>query len=122
MRFLKKVGSLIVAGSRLILGISTQVQRVLPDGRIETVTDKLLEIQDVIIKAEVFGQTLSLIGADKLKAAGPAVAQVILGSALMADRKISRPELFSSGASKIADGMADVLNSLKDDIETEDHD
>lgn len=123
MRFLTKIGKLILKGTRYIIGISPTIQRVLPDGRVETFIDKLLEFQDVIIKMEAIGQVLHLSGANKLRGAGPLFAQVILGSGVMINRKIGDEAMFLRGATKMADGMADILNSLKDDkIETENHD
>ncbi len=122
MRFLTKIGKLILKGTRYIVGISSTVQRVSPDGRVETFVDKLLEIRDVIIKLEAVGQALHLTGVNKLKGAAALVAQVILGSGVMINRKIGNEAMFLQGATKMADGMADVLNSLKDDnIETENH-
>ena len=118
MKFLKKLGSIILKGTKLVLGLGAT--GVVSAGTATVVVDKLREIRDVIINVEVFGQALNTEGPEKLKAAGPAVAQVILGSAILADRKIDNPELFAEGASKIADGMACILNSLKDDIKTED--
>ncbi len=117
MKFLKKLGSIILKGAKLVLGIGSS----LPQGS-SKIIDKLSEIMDVIIQAEVFGQALHLTGANKLVAAGQAVAQVILSSAILVNRKIDDKELFAHGATKMADGMADILNSLEDKIETEDHD
>lgn len=118
MKFLKKLGQIILKGTKLVLGLGAT--GVVSAGTATVVVDKLREIRDVIINVEVFGQALGLVGSSKLTAAGPAVAQVILSSAILADRKIDDAELFAQGATKIADGMACVLNSLKDDIKTED--
>jgi hypothetical protein len=56
-----------------------------------------------------------------MRAAGAQVAQIILKPALVSNRKIENKELFKTGNEKIAGGMADVMNSLKDDVDTEDH-
>ncbi len=117
MRFLKKLGSIILKGAKLVLGIGSS----LPQGS-SKIIDKLSEIMDVILQFQFFGLALGLPGSQKLKAAGPAVAQIILSSAILANRKIDDKALFAQGTTKIANGMADILNSLDDKVETEDHD
>jgi hypothetical protein len=43
--------------------------------------------------------------------AAPLIAQAILQSSLMAGHTLADPVLFKQGATKIADGLADVLNA-----------
>lgn len=116
MTFLKKLGSIIAKG----LQLAGQFEGLIPANVAQTYTivkNELVQIAKVIIDVEVMGQALSLPGAQKLTAATPAVAQIILDSAILAHRKIADEALFKAGAQKIADGMADVLNSIKDDVQ-----
>lgn len=85
------------------------------DRAIDRAGDLARESVEVIKQAEIMGQALGIGGADKLKAAAPAMAQVILRSSAMAGKQIQDPELFQRGVTKIADGWADVLNSVHGD-------
>lgn len=117
MKWLKKVGALILKGTEFVTGFAPIAAMTFPgaSGVINTVSTDLAEIADIILKVETMGQALNQPGADKLKAATPLVAQIILQSAVLANHQIADPALFQAGAQKIADGMADVLNSLKSD-------
>lgn len=111
MTFLKKLAGVLLKAGEVAAGIGPW----LPPGYqpvAQTVTTDLHQIQNVIVQAEVMGQALQLPGPDKLKAAAPSVAQIILQSSVLAGRKIANPELFQRGSTKVADGMADILNSL----------
>jgi len=122
MGFLKKLGSIALKVTSLAVGFEPLVRASLSsgqDGKAELVFDRLEQVRDIIIQAEVFGQALSLTGANKLEAAAPAVANLILQSTIMSGRKIDNPDLFRHGSKQMAAGMADILNSLKDDIKTE---
>jgi len=120
--FLKKLGSIVLKVTSLAVGFEPLIRASVPDenGKVKLVFDKLEQIRDVVIQTEVFGQVLNLPGVDKLKAAGPMVANLILQSSILVDRKIDNPELFQKGSTQVAAGMADILNSLKDDIKTDD--
>jgi hypothetical protein len=114
MTFLSKLGSFLVRGIAIVSGIAPMIATTLPgtSGTIATVSTDLAQIGDIIAQVEALGQALQIKGPDKLKAAGPLVAQVILKSSLLVNQKIANPDLFNQGSTKIADGMADVLNSL----------
>ena len=82
-----------------------------------------------MIAIEAAGQVISASGPDKLKMATPLIAQALLQSDIFVDnvngverrRKIQDPALFTQGASAIASGLADVLNSIKsEEIRPED--
>jgi len=122
MGFLKKFASIALKVTSLAIGFEPMIRGAIPgdDGKTELVFDRLEQVRDIILQVEVFGQAISLPGAQKLEAAAPAVANLILQSSIMAGRKIDDPEMFKQGAKQMAAGMADILNSLKDDIDTED--
>ena len=124
MSFLKKFGQIAGEVGKVALsvaGVAPYVQAALPgqSEKIQIVSADLAQIATIAQEVEVIGQALSLPGTQKLQAATPLVAQVILQSSLLANHKISNPALFAQGSQKIADGMADVLNSLKDEVATE---
>lgn len=118
MSFLKKLGQIAL---KVVVGVDTfgsMVKAVTPDGVdhvIDLVGDYSTQAAEVIAQAEIMGAALQLPGPDKLKAATPAMAQVILRSDAMLGRKIADPVLFERGVSKITDGWADILNSLDAD-------
>jgi hypothetical protein len=118
MGFLKKLGQILLKGTQIITGIGPLFPN--QAGIVGRVADTLERITDVIVSVELFGQTLGISGADKLRAAVPAATQIILKSDLLAGKRIDQPVLFTSGVTKIVDGLVEVLNSLKPEIKTED--
>ncbi|HKQ52090.1 MAG TPA: hypothetical protein VJT74_06965 [Pyrinomonadaceae bacterium] len=123
MKFLSKLGQAILKGIAIVSGIAPMISQIPGvSGAVQTISQDLAQIAQIIAQVEVIGQKLGHGGPDKLAAAAPLVEQVILQSALLANRKIdkNRADLFTQGSKKIADGMADVLNSLhEDEVKTE---
>ena len=120
MKFLTKLGQILLKGIEIYAGFAPIAQASFPGiaGPIATVSNDLSQIANIIVQVEAMGQALQLPGVNKLIAAVPSVEQIILQSTLLVNHKIANPELFKAGATKIADGMADVLNSLHDQIDT----
>ncbi len=120
MKFLTKLGMILLKATEIVAGFAPLASAVVPGqaGNIQVVSADLAQIAGIITEVEAVGQALTLAGPAKLQAASPLVAQVILQSSLLANHKIANPDLFKAGAQKIADGMADVLNSLADNINT----
>lgn len=120
MTFLQKLGSILAKGLQIVLGVAPILQAVYPQasGAIGTAENDLNAIAQIVVEVEAVGQTLSLPGTQKLTAAAPLVAQVIMQSSLLVGRKIANQALFNQAASEIAGGMADLLNSLHDNVET----
>ncbi len=114
MGFLKKFGQIALKVTQIAIGTAPLAEAAFPGAAtsIRTVSQDLAQVASIIQQVEIFGQALSLPGASKLTAATPAVAQIILQSSILSGHKINDPALFRSGCMKIADGMADVLNSL----------
>lgn len=118
MKFLTKLAEIFAKGLQIVGVFAPTIEKVLPGPAaavVQTVSKDLSEMAQVILDAEQVGVALQLKGPDKLKAATPGIADIILESALLANHKIANPDLFSQGATKIADGMADVVNSLHTD-------
>ncbi len=78
-------------------------------------TTTIDQLAGIIVQAEIMGQALNLKGPDKLKAATPAIAQMILQSSVMTGRTIADPVLFEASCTGIASHVAGLLNSLKAD-------
>ena len=116
MTFLKKFGGLIVKGLQIVSGLQSSGLFPTQAGALQVVSKDLASIAEIITQVEVMGQVLGSPGADKLRAATPLVAQIVLQSSILARHEIANPELFRAGCQQIAAGMADVLNSLKDDV------
>ncbi len=119
MKFLTKLGQILLKGTQIITGLSPLIQPQYQTAVAKTV-DTLEEIGKIIVAVEAFGQVLNTPGADKLRAATPSATQLILQSSLLAGKKINDPALFSKGCGEVTAGLADILNSLKDDIDTHD--
>jgi len=117
MTFLKTLGAILVKGLQIAIGFAPVAQAAFPQASvaIQAVEDKLQKIAGIIVQTEAIGQALQLPGAQKLTAAAPLVAQEILSSSILVGHVIANPTLFQQGSQKIADGMADVLNSLQPD-------
>lgn len=115
--WLKKAGQIALQAQSIVTGIAPIVKAVHPGagGIIERVSEDSQKIASIIQQIEVVGQTLSLPGVDKLKAATPLVAQIMLQSAMLGGKKIENQALFLSGCQKVADGYADILNSVDAD-------
>jgi hypothetical protein len=121
MSFLKKLGSVFLKITQVLVGF--QQSGLIPASAAGAVAVGIRDLEAIsaaIVQAEVMGQVLGLPGADKLKAVTPMVAQIVIQSSIVANHKIENTALFEAGCAQIAAGMADVMNSLKGDVKTED--
>lgn len=114
MTFLQKLGQWIVKGIAIANGAYPFVPEKYRD-EVAKGVDTLSHVGGIVVQVEAVGEALQIKGPDKLRAAAGPAAQAILQSALVAGRKIANPELFRQGSTKIADGVADILNSLDQD-------
>ena len=117
MRFLKKIGLAILRGVGVVAQYAPYALAQIPPNTGIQAFDLSLGIGNIIIEIEAAIGAISApdakSGEQKLAAATPLVAQVILRSALMAGSKFDR-ELFMQGCRKITSGFADVVNSRED--------
>ena len=120
MKFLTKLGQILLQATSIVMGFAPLAKIALPGnaGTIDTVSQDLAEVAQLVANMEAIGQVLTLPGAQKLQGVTPLVAQILLRSAIVANHKVGNPALFQQGAGKIADGMADLLNSLDDKVDT----
>ena len=114
MKFLSILGQVLLKGTAIFTGFAPLLQATMPgqSGTIQTISKDLSQIADIVAQVEAAGQALSLPGDQKLAMATPMVAQIIISSSMLAKHQIADPVLFKQGCSKVASGMADVLNSL----------
>jgi hypothetical protein len=121
MTWLKKIGEIILRAGQLVVGfgpgLASLTANKTDDKLVGVFVSEFTQVAQIIAQVEVFGQALGTAGPDKLKAAAPAVAQIVLASSLMVKHEIANPVLFQQGCTKLADGMADILNSLKPNVE-----
>jgi len=120
MTWLKKYGLAVLKFIGQVVGVLPQyLSSATATGT--TLGDTLAKIGQAVATAEVMIGALSdpnaKTGADKLRAATPIVAQLVQTSELLTGKKIANEALFIQGCTKITDGTADVLNSLKADVE-----
>lgn len=115
MKFLTQIGRAILTGATLVARfeglIPSSISSSVPV--LAHIEDDVSKIANIIVNVEAIGQALNVPGSDKLKVAAPLVSQVILKSSILANHSIDNESLFTAGCTKIADGFADVLNSLK---------
>jgi len=117
MKFLSVLGKILVTGSKIVTGLGPMLP--IPQSTAIRLQDTLAKIAEIVVSVEAFGTILNTPGPEKLRAASPLVGQIILQSDLLTGKKIDDPVLFQKGIASITSGMADVLNSIKDDIKTE---
>lgn len=118
MKWLTRIGQILVTATKLITGLSPLIPN-LSGTALVKIEDTLTKLVELVINVEAFGQVLSVGGPDKLKASVPVATQIILKSDAMIGKKIDDPILFTKGVMSVISGIADILNSLKDDIQTE---
>lgn len=116
MTWLKRIGQIILNGAELAAGIGPFVKIAAPQSAavVDTVVSDLQQIKGIIVQVEAIGQAFKVAGPDKLRVAGPLVAQVIAQSAVMTGHQIANVEAYNKACETIAGGMADLLNSLKE--------
>lgn len=111
---LNAVNPVLAIASGIILPFLPQDKQAVEQRAMTTALSDLGVLGGIITNVEAVGQALNIAGPDKLRAAAPQVAQAILGSALLANHKVANAALFTQGSTKMADGLADILNSLSD--------
>lgn len=112
---------ILLKGTELVLGFGPLLSSVVPQaaGGVAIVSKSLSEIATIVTQVEAMGAALALTGAQKLEAATAAAVNVVLQSTMMVGRTIAQPDIFRRGVSKIVEGIVDVLNALKPDIDTQ---
>lgn len=119
MSFLKKLGQILarvvqVAGvaSGLMPFLGSKAQAVLT-GPVNTAVNDLTAVGGVIVQVETALQGKT--GPDKLAIAIPLVANIVRTSELVSGHQVGDEAKFVQGVKEIAQGVVDVLNSLKSD-------
>lgn len=128
MTFLSKLGKVMqIAGKvvAVVTGFGPAIAALTPtkkdDEFLAKIANPLVQIAGIVAQVEAMSQALDqpLPGTQKLQMATPVVAQILLND-LVAGKRIHDPALFKQGAASVASGIADVLNSIKEDeVKTE---
>jgi len=120
MTFLSKLGSILVQGSKIIVGISPFLQGT-SKGVVDKASQVLEQVIQIVVDMEVLGQKWGLTGAQKLEGATTQAVTIFLNSAFLVGRKINNATLFREGVSDVVNGVVKILNSAKaDGLDTED--
>ncbi len=122
MGFLKAFGTAVLKITQIVTGIGPIYAGAVPQiaNVVQTVVSDLTALAGIIQQVEVMGQALALSGPQKLTAAAPAIAQIVLRSDLMIHHNIKDQAKFASAISGLASNVADLLNSLEDKVPTSD--
>src|SRR5262249_36219406 len=117
MTFLKKLGQIISTITGIFTGFAPFLEKTVPQTgqTVQIVSKDLSAIMDEVANIEAIGNLQGLSGADKAKALGPIVANILLSSSALTGKKIANPTLFAQAAQEIGGGVADLLNSLHED-------
>ncbi len=119
MSFLKSFGEAMLRGTSIVTGLAPMiapVANIIAPGSgaaITVVTDTFVAIIEKICLVETIGQQMGAPGAKKLELATPLVAQVILASPLLRDKKVIDQAKFDGAVKGLSSNMADLLNSLE---------
>lgn len=120
VKFLSVLGRVMLQATGIVQAFAPIAQAIYPNasGTIQTISRDSAEIANIIAQVEAIGQMSQLSGDQKLAAATPLVAQIVLSSSVLANHKIAHPDLLQQGIAKITGGWADVLNSIDGNPET----
>lgn len=117
LKWLSKVGAAIAKGLQYVgplAGIVQLTPSKKDDQVVAVVQGEMEQLAGVIVTIEAAGQVIGAGGPQKLQMAAPLIANAITRSSLMVGKNIANEGLFIQGSTKIADGLADVLNALDD--------
>lgn len=118
MTFLSKLGGILVQAGAVITGIKPLFPMIkggdVASKFIDKFTNPFNEIIEAIVMVEAIGQALKIKGPDKLKAASPLIANIILKSDMLVGKKIKNQDLFNVSVEQVANGMVGILNSVNE--------
>ena len=120
MNFLARLGAILLKTTEIAVGVGPLINQAFPgqSSAVSTVTNDLSAIGQIVVQAEAFGQSLRLSGPDKLKAAIASASQIFLQSQLLHGRKVKDVTKYNAAVATITGGVADLLSSLDDSIDT----
>lgn len=124
MSWLKKIGQVLGVVTQVVLGCGPLFVKATPtdkdDKALPVVIDSLQHLTGILVVVESIGVSLGLSGPDKLKAAIPLAAQLILQCDAMVGHKIDNPAEFQAGVGDLLSAWVRIQNSTKADIKTVD--
>lgn len=124
MSWLKKIGQVLGVVTQVVVGFGPIFAKLTPSTKDDVVVEKAIDslghLTGILVTVEAIGVALGLTGPDKLKAAVPLVAQLILQSDAMVGHKIDNPSEFQAGVADLVSAWVRIQNSTKADIKTVD--
>lgn len=118
LTFLKKLGQILVNVAGISMGIGPIVLPFLGSGKttaaVTTGVNDLTQISQLVVLIESAFPAAGT-GAQKLQALVPLVANIIKTSEVVSGKQIADETLFTKGATEVAQGVVDVLNSIHPD-------
>lgn len=118
MNWLKRLGEAVKIGGAVIPMFGPVIAALIPGDKDDKIlvkaTDALTDLNEIIKNAEVFGASLNLSGADKLKGAVPSIAQVVMRSAIMGGLPPGNRALFDEGIAELTSALVKLSNSRQD--------
>ena len=116
MSFLSKLGSILLKGLSIVVGIAPLVSADPQAASVITETETILnKIITAVQYAEGMGQALSLPGAQKLIAAAPFVEQAVLDLFKARGWQIADETKFKADCAALTGVIADILNDVNGD-------
>lgn len=124
MSFLKKLGQVLVAGTKIVTPWGSLLDAILPSKAAaitSTVIHDLPSITAIVAQVEAIGAVLkpdgtaTLTGPQKLAASAPLIGQILLSSQMLTGHKIADPALFQKACTEFGQAACDLLNSLDAD-------
>lgn len=119
---MEKIAQGLGAGLQLMGVFSPVVQSFAPQSAavITRVEDAITQVGRVVISAQSFATVLSdkgITGADRARASGPAVAQILLQTELFAGKKVdaANQAAFLQKSGELAGIISDLINLLHPD-------
>lgn len=117
MTFLSKLGTYLARGVAVLTGLEPLISPLFGSKAATvaaTAANDLTSIGQVVVQAEALIQGTGL-GASKLSAVAPLVANILKTSELVSGHQISNLDLFMKASTGIASAVADLMNSLSPD-------
>ena len=119
MSFLKALGKFARIGLQ-ILGVAPQFAALTPSTRDDQIVAKLNDTFGDVAQSVVIVETAleQATGTAKFDALVPLANLAIRRAEILRGREIANEALFTAGVRGVAQGVGDILNSLKDDLKT----
>ena len=117
--FLKKLGQVLANVAGIVAGygpvFTSFTKSTKDDAIVAVVSSELAQIQGVVASVEAFGAVLGTPGADKARAAGPLVGQIVLKSMQASGHELDKDKTdkFLAACTAMSGAYADIMDCFK---------